>query len=191
MGAPAMTTRLFNCSERSRTTSRRYNEPMYPFLDASAWPSVARVREFWEGWFAEYEDDKKPALSARFASADNHNLLSAFLELFTFAVLKRTGYSVQIDVPVAARTPDFLASSGNGLRRHNSSRLTGSVLAGSSDVAQACVPLKDWREPRARPRTSHNRTCARSVTRPLHLTVSKQSVLRRTPQVPAGSWGLT
>jgi len=63
-------TLLFSPSQRARTTSKRYNEPMYAFLDASAWPSVGRVREFWEGWFSQYDDVKKPAkdLIARFGS---------------------------------------------------------------------------------------------------------------------------
>ncbi|MCH7577799.1 MAG: hypothetical protein IH822_08385, partial [Chloroflexi bacterium] len=121
--------RLFSSYERTRTSSRRYNEPIYSFLDASAWPSIARIREFWEGWFSQYDEDKKPALAGRFQSADNHNLLSAFLELFTFAVLKRTGYSSQIDVPVGTRTLDFLASSSDGPTFYAECTATGRPVA--------------------------------------------------------------
>ncbi len=128
--------RLFSSYERTRTSSRRYNEPIYSFVDASAWPSVARVREFWEGWFSQYDEDKKPALAARFQSADNHNLLSAFLELFTFAVLKRAGYSGQIDVPVGTRTLDFLASSSDGLTFYAECTATGRRVADVGEDAR-------------------------------------------------------
>lgn len=102
--------RLFSSGERTPAITRRYNEPMYSFLDASAWPSVDRVREFWEGWFSQYDDTKKPGLAARFQSYDNHPHLSAFLELSTFAVLKRSGYEIEIEPPAGSRALDFLAS---------------------------------------------------------------------------------
>ncbi len=102
--------RLFSSGERTPTITRRYNEPRYSFLDASAWPSVVRVREFWEGWFSQYDDTKKPGLAARFQSYDNHPHLSAFLELFTFAVLKRSGYEIEIEPPAGSRALEFLAS---------------------------------------------------------------------------------
>ncbi len=113
-GSADLFTRLFASNERTRSTSRKYNEPLYHFLNTSDWPSVERVRQFWEGWFSQYDEDKKPALAARFQSSDNHNLLSAFLELFTFAVLKHAGCSVQIDPPIGRQTLDFLASSEDG-----------------------------------------------------------------------------
>jgi len=103
-------TRLFSSGERTRTVSRRYNEPMYPFLDRSAWPSVGRVRQFWESWFSQYDGAKKPGLAARFQSYDNHPHLSAFLELFTFAVLKHSGYEIEIEPPAGSRALEFFAS---------------------------------------------------------------------------------
>ncbi len=120
---------LFRLGPRTRTSSRRYNQPMYSFLNASDWPSAARVREFWEGWFTKYDEDKKRALAARFRSADNHILLSAFLELFTFAVLKQAGYAVQFDPPVGTRDIDFLASSGDGLTLYAECTATGRHVA--------------------------------------------------------------
>ena len=102
-------TRLFNSGQRTLTTSRTYNEPMYKFLDTSAWPSVDRVREFWEGWFSLYDDAKKPGLAARFQSYDNHPHLSAFLELFTFVVLRRAGCQVEVEPSVGKWALEFLA----------------------------------------------------------------------------------
>ena len=107
-------TQLFSSGPRARASGGRYNEPNYSFLDSSAWPSVDRVREFWEGWFAQYPDDKKAGLAARFRSFDDHPHLSAFLELFTFAVLKRGGYDLEVEPPAGTRALEFLASKATG-----------------------------------------------------------------------------
>src|SRR3972149_387684 len=102
--------RLFSADERTPTATRRYKEPMYSFLDKSAWPSVERIRDFWEGWFERYDDVKKLGLASRFRSYDNHPHLSAFLELFGFAVLKHSGYEVEIEPSAGPRALEFLAS---------------------------------------------------------------------------------
>jgi hypothetical protein len=83
---------------------------MYSFLNTSAWPSVERVRQFWEGWFAQYDDNKRPGLAARFQSYDHHTHLSAFLELFAFAILKRAGCHVEIEPSIGSLALDLLAS---------------------------------------------------------------------------------
>jgi hypothetical protein len=103
-------THLFSSGPRTRTFGGRYNEPIYSFLDSSAKPSVDHIREFWEGWFAQYPENKKAGLAARFRSYDNHPHLSAFLELFTFAVLKRAGYDLEVEPPAGTRALEFLAS---------------------------------------------------------------------------------
>ena len=102
--------RLFSSGERTLSITRRYNEPMYSFLDASAWPSVERVREFWEGWFSQYVSVKRPDLAARFQSRDNHQHLSAFLELITFAILGRAGFEIEIEPSVGKFALEFLAT---------------------------------------------------------------------------------
>jgi len=107
---PPDSPRLFSSGRRARATSRRHNEPKYQFLDTSGWPSVDRVREFWEGWFSQYDGTKKAGLAARFRSHDNHPHLSAFLELFTFAVLKRSGYEIHVEPAAGSKNLDFLAS---------------------------------------------------------------------------------
>jgi hypothetical protein len=107
-------TTLFSSVARSRSSGGRYNEPIYSFLDSSARPSVASIREFWESWFAQYPDDKKAALAARFQSYDNHPHLSAFLELFTFAVLKHAGYDLEVEPSAGTRALEFFASMATG-----------------------------------------------------------------------------
>lgn len=103
---------LFSTAKRERSDGSRYNEPAYSFLNTSAWPSVGRVREFWEDWFAPYDDDKKIGLAARFQSYDDHPHLSALLELFTFAILRRSGYEIDIEPPVGSKVLEFFASRG-------------------------------------------------------------------------------
>jgi len=101
--------RLFDERTRSRTSPRRYNEPMYSFLSTSGWPSIERVRDFWENWFRQYPDEKKAGLAARFRSHD-HGHLSAMLELFTFAALKQSGCDLLVEPKAGDRSLEFLAS---------------------------------------------------------------------------------
>jgi len=102
-------THLFSIDERTRISGSRYNESKYSFLDTSSWPSIERVRHFWESWFEQYPEDKKSALAARFRSRDDHPHLSAFLELFVFAFLQRSGYELAVDPPSGGLALDFLA----------------------------------------------------------------------------------
>jgi hypothetical protein len=83
---------------------------VYSFLDTSVRPSVERVRQFWQDRFAQYDEAKKPGLAARFRSCTDHVHLSAFLELFVFAILKRAGYHVGIEPAAGSRALEFLAS---------------------------------------------------------------------------------
>ncbi len=101
-------TSLFSAGKRTRTSGSRYNESFYSFLNTSGWPSVKRVRDFWEGWFTQYPEDKKAAVAARFRSLDDHPHISAFLELFTFAVLRRSGYELEVEPPVGDLALEFL-----------------------------------------------------------------------------------
>jgi hypothetical protein len=74
------------------------------------------IRDFWDDWFRQYDGERKTALARRFQSLDDHTHLSAFLELFTFAVLKRSGMSVEIEPPVGDLSLEFLATGETGER---------------------------------------------------------------------------
>jgi hypothetical protein len=124
--------RLFSTGERTRTGGSRYNESSYSFLDTSGWPSVERVRDFWEGWFCWYADDRKAALAGRFQAHDDHTHLSAFLELFTFAALKQVGFEVEVEVPVGSLAVDFRATKPTGPTFYAECTATGRRAAQAS-----------------------------------------------------------
>jgi hypothetical protein len=107
---------LFGSRDRTRRTGKKYNESVYGFLNASAWASFQRIREFWDGWFAQYDGERKTALARRFQSLDDHAHLSAFLELFTFAVLKRSGMAIEVEPQIGELALEFLAETNSGQR---------------------------------------------------------------------------
>jgi hypothetical protein len=74
------------------------------------------IRDFWDDWLRQYEGQRKTAFARRFQSFDDHTHLSAFLELFTFAVLKRSGMSVEIEPAVGDLSLEFLATGKAGQR---------------------------------------------------------------------------
>ncbi len=132
--------RLFSAGERTRISGARYNEPHYSFLDTSGWPSVERVREFWEQWFSQYPEDRKAAMAGRFQAHDDHTHLSAFLELFTFAVLRRTGFDVEVEIPIGSHAIDFHAARVGGPTFYAECTATGRRAAqASADSREADV----------------------------------------------------
>lgn len=92
----------------------RFNEPPYSFLETSGWPSVGLVREFWEGWFTQYPEEKKIALAARFRSPDAHQHLSALQELAMFACLKQFGLGFEVEPPQGELLLEFLTDEADG-----------------------------------------------------------------------------
>ena len=131
MQPQATTTRLFDSYERTRITPRRHGEGTYGFLNSSAWPSMERLRDYREGWFEQYDGDRKD-LATRFGSPIKHAHLSAFLELFTFAVLKRSACAVAVAPAARNYNLDFLASRDTGVSLYVECTATGQSAA---DVA--------------------------------------------------------
>ncbi len=120
---------LFSVGARARTSVRRYREPIFRFLDTSAWPSVERVRDFWEERFSKYGAEEQKVLAPRFQSLDNHAHLSAFLELFTFALLSRDGHYPQIEPPAGDLALDFLTRMPNSQNFYVECTATGQRAA--------------------------------------------------------------
>lgn len=132
--------RLFAAGERIPASGGRYNEPDYSFLDTSCWPSVERVRQLWEGWFSQYPERRKAVLVGRFQAFDDRTHLSAFLELFTFAVLRQAGFEVGVEVPIGSYAVDFDAVRVAGLTFYAECTATGRRAAqASADSREADV----------------------------------------------------
>ena len=106
---------LFDDIERwdHRLASRR--ESAFPFLNRSAWPACHNMRSTLDRWFAEYPDDAKKDLRARFRKSD-HNHDSAFFELFLHEVFQQLGLTptVHPEPSTGRGRPDFAITSRTG-----------------------------------------------------------------------------
>lgn len=108
---------LFDQIERQGTGPRLYAQPDFDYLNKSARPGVAVVRQTLEDWFSRYPVAHRPELRAQFRS-DNHQHRSAHFELVLHELLLRLGVDVEVHpaVPGTNRRPDFLVNSPSGAR---------------------------------------------------------------------------
>ena len=86
-------------------------EAQYAYLNRSARPEAARVREKVDAWFAGYPESHRDGLAARFRSTIDDQHRSAFFELFLFDLLQARGCKILEIEPKLAHTdksPDFL-----------------------------------------------------------------------------------
>lgn len=104
---------LFDQVNRNETRPRRQNESSFDYMNSSARPGIAAIRDLLENWFEQWPDGAKADVSARLRSRDTVQHESAWLELFWHEVLRSSGYAVEIHPVVAnVRTnPDFVARS--------------------------------------------------------------------------------
>lgn len=99
---------LFGNVPRTDATPGRHAETTFQFLDRSAWPKSAAVRDLLEDWFCRYPRSHQADLRTRFVD-DFH---AAFFELFLHAYLSVLGYGLEPHpaVPNSTRRPDFLVT---------------------------------------------------------------------------------
>lgn len=80
----------------------------FTYINASARPEMEAVRNLWEAWFAEYQDNAKASLRQRFRGAGYN---SAAFELYVHALLLAHGYTVTVHAPEPGKSaqplPDF------------------------------------------------------------------------------------
>lgn len=90
-------------------------ETTYAFLNRSARPEFAAVRDRLEAWFARYPDQAKRDLAARFCADDKHHQAAHF-ELYIHELLLRLGCAVEIHPSILGRTttPDFSVKTPEG-----------------------------------------------------------------------------
>lgn len=89
-----------------------HSESLYVYINRIQSEKSDIVKGKLEEWFAEYPDNEKTDLWRRFRSNANDQHISAFFELYCFALLKEQGYEVEIHKQAdltQSTTPDFCA----------------------------------------------------------------------------------
>lgn len=111
---------------------RDYHEPAYysenefSFLNRSARPSVARIREVLEKWYQDYPKSEQQKLKSRFRS----EFQAAFFELFVHSPLKSLQCSVELHPQMGTNRqtrPDFLAVFPDGVECYIEARVITDV----------------------------------------------------------------
>lgn len=110
--------KLFDEIERSDCDFAQFAEPQFAYLNRTARPEFARVRDELEQWFSHYPSAGQAELRARFRSNTDAQHQAAFFELFLHELLLRLDCQVTLHptVPNEAKTPDFLVKSPDGER---------------------------------------------------------------------------
>lgn len=102
---------LFEDTERTDHGIAAFRESTFDFLNRSARPAAARVRESLNAWYDAYPEGSREGLRSRLAD----DFYPAWCELATFILLRRSGWSVDVE-PVSSNglTPDFKVSFPGG-----------------------------------------------------------------------------
>jgi hypothetical protein len=102
--------KIFTDRPRTDASPKQHQEPLFEFYDRSARPHVAAVRDLLEDWFARFPPGKRLELRNRFIA----DFDAAVFELMLHEVLLRTGYSVEVEPPIAGAStvPDFKGTRG-------------------------------------------------------------------------------
>jgi hypothetical protein len=103
---------LFDDIQRSHLGTKRDREPAFDFLNRSARPALARVRNLLESWFANLSECDQNRLKRDFQNKDDRQFKGAFFELYVHELLIKTGHSVAVHPSLTntTRNPDFRAT---------------------------------------------------------------------------------
>lgn len=109
--------KLFDQVERTDTGRSTYAEAAFAYLNRSARPDVAEVRQVLESWFAKYPSQHQPELAGRFRAVGKRGLEPPFFELFLHELLLRLGFRLTVHPQLTDtdRHPDFLVQSDGGV----------------------------------------------------------------------------
>lgn len=124
---------VFSEGDREGEAPSDYVVGKFDYLDASARPEAARVRDLVEAWIDDYSEDHRPKMVRRLRSRSDGLHNSAFFELFLHALLLRRGFAIVAVEPVMpnGRAPDFLVEAPDGTRFY----LEATLANGMDDVA--------------------------------------------------------
>ena len=105
---------LFDDFVRTDFRKAKHSDPIYTFINNSAWRSVNYIREKLEDWAKHLKPTKD--FIKRFKSTDNNQHRSALLELYIHEFLRLHGYQIEIHKSAddtSSKFPDFEAKSEN------------------------------------------------------------------------------
>ncbi len=107
---------LFPPRKRTDRGPRRFSEPVFPYLDRSARPYAAAIREVIEAWLGRYPTAHLAELVSRLRSPDKAE--AAFFELYLHELLHRLELdpAVHPEVSGSPKRPDFAVRSSTGHR---------------------------------------------------------------------------
>lgn len=101
---------------RTDPSPSRHDEPTFEFYDRCANPVIGSVRDKLEEWFAHYPPGHdRQDLLGKFRDLDRRQFSSAAWELYIHESLRRQGFAVKPNPPLAGTTRrlDFLATKGS------------------------------------------------------------------------------
>lgn len=104
---------IFDDLQRDYHGTAAHREDEFSFLNRSARPAAAKVRELIESWALSYPPSERPQLRARARTEFDH----LFFEMFVGALLRGLGCTVATHPavnPGIGRRPDFLAQFPSG-----------------------------------------------------------------------------
>ena len=100
---------LFDQIDRDSAKEPGESASRFERVNRSNRPSMHRVRNLWEDWYARFPD-RSSGLRSRFRG-DDHNHDGAVFELFLHQLFTRLGLSVDVEPQLEdGRSPDFLVS---------------------------------------------------------------------------------
>lgn len=107
---------LFTIPTPVDSSPKRNGESSFAFLERSARPEIARVRELLTDLLREYPDFEREEAIARIRSGDNTAFASATFELLLYGYFRRLGFSVEPhpEIPGTTKRPDFRVTSSSG-----------------------------------------------------------------------------
>ncbi len=144
---------LFDSFDRQEGRPKFESEPSFAFLNQTARPQFAAVRDLLESWFANYPEENRDDLRGRFCSKKEYNHQSAFFELFLHELLRRLGCMTVVhpSVPGASKRPDFLVVPPRGSDFHLEAaavmKESNALAAGKAMVSQVVDALNEVESP--------------------------------------------
>jgi hypothetical protein len=135
-----MVDELFAQEARADLTARSFNEPAYRFLNRSADPYIADIRQLIADWLSHVPEGHRIDLRRRLQGKNDDEFESAFWELYLHEAYRCSGYCVGDSLPVGC----YGLSQGGGVGMHlvaAKPRITAAVLGlAESDVLISIAP---------------------------------------------------